>query len=84
MSLSTLVDLVDMIVKPEGVHNVSIKLFSISFPSLCFIRELALESTNLDYSSVEYRLTAIILDTANYRLFKPAKSDVPWKKPKNF
>ena len=31
---STLVDLVDMIEKPEGVHNINTKLFSISFPQL--------------------------------------------------
>ena len=31
-----------------------------------------------------YRVTAIILDIANYRLFKPVKSDVPAEKPKNF
>ena len=41
--MSTLVDLVDMIEKPEGVHNINIKLFSISSPKLRFLQELALE-----------------------------------------
>ena len=39
----------DMIEKPEGVHNINTKFFSISFRSL---QKLALESTNFDYSSV--------------------------------
>ena len=81
---STLVDLVDMIEKPEGVHNISTKLFSISFPQLRSLQNLALESTNFDYSSAEYRVIAIILDIANYRLFRPVRSDVPAEKPKHF
>ena len=74
---STLVDLVDMIEKPEGVHNINTKLFS-------SLQKLALESTNFDYSSAEYRVIAIILDIANYRLFRPVRSDVPAEKPKHF
>ena len=42
LTMNTLVDLVNMIEKPEGVHNITIKLFSISFPQLCFLQELAL------------------------------------------
>ena len=55
ITMSTLVDLVDMIEKPEGVHKINTKLLSISFPQLCCLQELALESTNFDYSSAEYR-----------------------------
>ena len=84
VTMSTPVDLVDMTEKPEGVHNINTKLFSISFPQLRSLQELALESTNNDYSSAEYRLTAIILDIANYTLFRPVRSDVPVEKPKNF
>ena len=73
-----------MIEKPEGVHNINTKLFSISFPKLRSLQELALESTNTDYSSAEYRVTVIILDIANYRLFRPVGSDVLAEKPKNF
>ena len=82
--MSTLVDLVDMIEKPEGVHKLNTKLFSISFPQLRCLQELALESTNFDYSSAEYRVIAIILDIANFRLFRPVRSDVPAEKPKHF
>ena len=84
VAMSTLVDLVDMIEKPEGVHKINTKLFSISFPQLRGLQELALESKNFDYSSAEYRVTAIILDIANYRLFRPVRSDVPAEKPKHF
>ena len=74
--MRTLVDLVDMIEKPEGVHKVNSKLFSISFPQLCCLQELALESAKFDYSSAEYRVIAIILDIANFRSFRPVRSDV--------
>ena len=37
---------------------------------------LAQESTNYDYESAEYRVTAIILDTDQYRLFRPVRSDL--------
>ena len=84
VTMSTLVDLVDMIEKPEGVHKINTKLFSISFPQLCCLQEGALGSTNFDYSSAEYRVIAIILDIANFRLFRPVRSDVPAEKPKHF
>ena len=73
VAMSTLVDLVDMIEKPEGVHKINTKLFSILFPQLRGLQELALESTNFDNSCAEYRVTAIILDIANYRLFRPVR-----------
>ena len=82
--MSTLVDLVDMIEKPEGVHRTNTKLLSISFPQLRGLQVFALESTNFDYSSAEYRVTAIILDIANYRLFRPVRTDVPAEKPNAF
>ena len=84
VAMSTLVDLVDMIEKPEGVHKINTKLFSISFPQLRGLQKFALESTDFDHSSAEYRVTAIILDIANYRLFRPVTSDVPGEKPKHF
>ena len=81
VTMSTLVDFVDMIEKPEGVHKINTKLFFVSFPLLRSLQELALEPT---ISSAEYRVTAIILDIANYRLFRPVRSDVPAEKPKHF
>ena len=84
VTMSTLVDLLDMIEKPEGVHKINTKLFSVSFPQLRCLQELALESTNFDYCSAEYRVIAIILDIANFRLFRPVRSDVPAENPKHF
>ena len=84
VAMSTLVDLVDMIEKPEGVHKINTKMFSISFPQLHGLQVLALESTICDYSSAEYRVTANILNIASYRFFRPVRSDVPAEKPKDF
>ena len=82
-TIADLVDFVDMIQKLEGVHNINTKLFSISFPQLLSLQELALEPTNFNYSSTEYRVTAIVLDIANYSLFSPVRGDVPAEKPNN-
>ena len=67
-----LVDLVDMIDQSEGVHKINTILFSISLPQLRVLQELALESGKYDFSSAEYK----VMDIANYRLFKPSRSDV--------
>ena len=67
----------------KGVHNIKTHLFSISLPQLSSLQEPS-ESTNIDFSSAEYRVTSIILDISYYRLFKPVKSDVPTGKPKHF
>ena len=70
-----MVNLIDLIDQPQGVHKIKTTLFSISLPKLRELQLLALESTNYDYESAEYRVTAIILDTARYRLFRPVRSD---------
>ena len=72
-----------MIDQPEGVHKIKTHLFSMSLPQLSSLQEIALESTNTDFSSAEYRVTSIILDISHYRLFKPVKSDVPAENPKH-
>ena len=77
----TPVDIVDMIDQPEGVHHIKTKLFSMSIPGVCHLEQLALESTNHDFSSAENRATAIILDIAQHR---PVRSDVPVEKSKYF
>ena len=66
----------DSIGQSQGVHKIKTTLFSISLPKLHELPSLALESTNYDYESAEYRVTAIILDTAQYRLFRPVRSDL--------
>ena len=83
-TISAFLAKVDIIEKPEGVHKINTKLFSISFPQLRGLQVLALESTNFDYSSAEYSVTAIILDIAKYRLVRPVRCDVPAEKSKHF
>ena len=51
--MNTLVDLMDMINEPEGVHKINTVLFSVSFPQLRVLQESALESDNYDFSSAE-------------------------------
>ena len=60
----------------QGVHKIKTTLFSISLPKLHELQSLTQESTNYDYESAEYRVTAIILDTAQYGLFRPVRSDL--------
>ena len=73
-----------MIEKPEGVHNINAKLFSISLSHLRSLQGIALELTNFDYLSAEYRVTAIILNIANYRWLRPLRCDVPVVEAKVF
>ena len=61
--IDTFVNLIDSIDQPQGVHKLKTTLFSISLPKLRELQSLAQESTNYDYESAEYRVTAIILDT---------------------
>ena len=68
-SIYTSANLIDSIDQPQGDHKIKKTLFSISLPRVRELQSLALESTNYDYESAEYRVTAIILDTAQYRLF---------------
>ena len=63
-SIDTFINLIDSIDQPQGVHKIKTPLFSISLPKLRELQSLALESTNYDYESAEYRVTPIILDTA--------------------
>ena len=75
-SIDTFINLIDSTDQPQGIHKIKTTLFSISLPKLRELQSLALESTNYDYESAEYRVTAIILDTAQYRLFRPVRSDL--------
>ena len=74
--MDTFINLIDSIDQPQGVHKIKTTLFSISLPKLRELQSLALESTNYDYESAEYRVTTIILDTAQYRLFRSVRSDL--------
>ena len=75
--IDTLITFVDMIDQP---HKIKTYLVSISLPELCSQQEVALESTNIDFSSAEYRVTSVNLYLSHFRLFRPVKSDVPAEK----
>ena len=75
-SIDTFINLINSIDQAQCVHKIKTTLFSICLPKLRELQSLALESTNYDYESAEYRVTAIILDTAQYRLFRPVRSDL--------
>ena len=75
-SIDTYVNLIDSIDQPQGVYKIKTTLFSVSHLQLRELQSLAQESTNYDYESAEYRVTAIILDTAQCRLFRPVRSDL--------
>ena len=51
-------------------------LFTISLPKLCETQSLAQESPNYDHESTECGVTAVILGSAQYRLFRLVNSDL--------
>ena len=69
-------DLLEFLNKPLGIHHIRTKLFSIPLASLNKIYRHCLESHYSD-NSREYRLSSIILDIGNTRLFKSVSSDSP-------
>ena len=75
-SIDTYINLIDSIDQPQSVHKIKTTLFSISLPKLGELQSLTQESTNYDSECAEYRVTAIILDMAQYRLFRPFCSDL--------
>ena len=58
-SIDTLVNLIESIDQPQGVHKIKTTLLSISLPKLRELQPLALESTNYDYEllSIELQLS---------------------------
>ena len=74
-------DLLDLIFKPFGIHQIRTKLFSISLPSLNTLFNECLQASYSDQSSGEYKVNSIILDIGNCRLFKPVSSSNPLDTP---
>ena len=75
-SINTFINVIYSIDQPQGVHKIKTTLLSTSLPKLHELQSVALESANYDSESAEYRVTAIVLDTAQYRLFRPVHSDL--------
>ena len=62
ITMSTLVHLVDMIEKPEGVHKINTKLLSISFPQLRCLQELEIKFLNKAVDAIN--LPALLRSTS--------------------
>ena len=77
-------DLLDLIFKPFGIHQIRTKLFSISLPSLNTLFNECLQASYSDQSSGEYKVNSIILDIGNCRLFKPVSSSNHLDTPDKF
>ena len=77
-------DLLDLIFKPFGIHQIRTKLFSISLPSLNTLFNECLQASYSDQSSGEYKVNSIILDIGNCRLFKPVSASNPVDTPDKF
>ena len=57
--------------KPLGMHHISLKLFSLSLSKLHALYNSCLVNHIINPNSNEYNITAIVLDIALHRLFKP-------------
>ena len=56
---------------PLGIHHIRSKLFSLAFSKLYALYNSCLEKYVTNPNSNKYKLTAIVLDIAGHRLFKP-------------
>ena len=57
--------------KPLGMHHIRSKLFPLPFSKLNALYNSCLVNTVTNPNSKEYKLTAIVLDIAGHRLYKP-------------
>ena len=73
-SIDTFVNLIDSIDLPQGVHKIKTTLFSIPFPKLRELQSFAQEPQTMTMNLLS--IEQIILDTAQYRLFRPVRSDL--------
>ena len=64
-------DLLSLMQKPLGMHHISSKLFSLPLSKLHALYNSCLVNHVTKPNSNEYKLTAIVLDIAGHRLFKP-------------
>jgi len=64
-------DLLPFMQKPLGMHLVRSKLFSLPLSKLHALYNSCLVNNVTNPNSNEYKLTAIVLDIAGHRLFKP-------------
>jgi hypothetical protein len=65
-------DLLPYVQKPLGIHHIRSKLFSLPLSKLHALYNSCLVNNVTNPNSNEYKLTAIVLDIAGHRPFKPA------------
>ena len=70
-SIDIMVNLIDLIDQPQGVHKIKTTLLSISLPKLRDYNHLPKNPQTMTMDL----LSVVILDTAQYRLFRPVRSD---------
>ena len=63
--------LLPLMQEPLGLHHIRTKLFSIPLGSLNILRQNCMKNFSPIQGSPSYRLSAIIMDISNSRLFKP-------------
>ena len=68
-------NLLSSLQQPLGVHYIRTNLFSLPVTLLKDLRDFALDEGGADPFSTKYRLSSIISDVAQFRLFKPVKSE---------
>jgi len=64
-------DLLPFMPKPLGIHHIRSKLFTLPLSKLHALYNSCLVNNVTNSNSNEYKLTAIVLDIAGHRLFKP-------------
>jgi hypothetical protein len=67
----SLIDLLPFVQKPLGMHHIRTELYALPFSKLHSLYKSCLDTPVTDPNSSMYRLTAVVMDIANHRLFKP-------------
>ena len=77
-------NLLSSLQQPLGVHYIRTNLFSLPVTLLKDLRDFALDEGGVDPYSTKYRLSSIISDVAQFRLFKPVKSEPLYNDDRKF
>ena len=70
--------------KPLGMHHIRTKLYAPAFSKLHSLYKSCLDTSVTDPNSIMYRLTAVVMDIANHRLFKPVTFKKEEKEKRSF
>ena len=67
--------------QPLGLHHIRTKLYQLSVTKLCCLQKEVLDTKTYVQNSPEYKLVAIILNVAKFRLYKPVQTVSPEEYP---